>query len=550
VGASLLDPKLAERLTERLAHLGEAGRVLSSSNERAIRAAITALQAVLSKVGGQTTESAEPVADGAVSNDIPISAIEAVVTLANEAAAILLQDDSFDARRCAVQCALMQRYPWPPNYDDIGEIDMPARPWIRDIYDDVVVYQMGDDLYRCDYTINDDESITLGPPVEVEVAYVPAPDADDAALPTDSVTVSAEAEATPTVDDTRNLGGIVPIEGMQAEAAVIEGEIIPLIEKAVKKDGSMRIKLIQPGWGSSAYYPEAVLKRDGPKVFTKGLHMFWNHQTAEESASRPEGDLRDVAAVFTSDAAWEENGPAGKGLYADAKAIDGYRDSIESLAPHIGTSIRSWGRTTTGEAEGQKGPILQEFTAGQSVDFVTRAGAGGEIVQLFEAARYRPTPISDGGTTVADEMTAEQARVLREAMSGLETQLRESQATIARQNEALLLRDARDLISTVLAEAEMPDLTRKRLSEDLIKRPVVKDGALDRDTMTLQVREAVKAELTYLAQATGGTGQIKGMGSNGVISPQWQAQAEAGLADGLKRLGLSDAAASTAARGR
>jgi hypothetical protein len=102
----------------------------------------------------------------------------------------------------------------------------------------------------------------------------------------------------------------------------------------------------------------------------------------------------------------------------------------------------------------------------------------------------------------------------------------------------------------VLAEAEMPDLTRKRLSEDLIKRPVVKDGALDRDTMTLQVREAVKAELTYLAQATGGTGQIKGMGSNGVISPQWQAQAEAGLADGLKRLGLSDAAASTAARGR
>jgi hypothetical protein len=102
----------------------------------------------------------------------------------------------------------------------------------------------------------------------------------------------------------------------------------------------------------------------------------------------------------------------------------------------------------------------------------------------------------------------------------------------------------------VLSEAEMPDLTRERLAELLVKRPVIKDGQLDVEATTLAVREAVKAELTYLAQVAGGTGQIKGMGSNGAVSPVWQEQAEKQLASGLGRLGLSESAAATAARGR
>lgn len=518
----------AETVAAAGSTLMEVGRVLSTRNEKSLRSALEALQTVLAQIVGTDDAPAESA----------VSAIEAA----------LIQDDSFDAIRMAVQSALRKRVmaDMLAQMADSGDMaDMEdmygcSWPWIRDIYPTAVVYQIEDDLYQCDYTINADESVTLGPPIEVTVAYVPAPDADDAALPTGSVTIATEAEPPPA--DTPPV-----VESAEVE---VTGDIIPLIEKAVASDGALKIKIIQPGWGSSAYYPAAVLERDGPKVFPSGTKMYWNHQTAEEEAARPEGDLSNVAAVLTTGATYEAKGPSGPGLYAGAKAFGPYKAAIDELAPYIGTSIRAFGKTETREAEGRTGPVLTEFTAGRSVDFVTEAGAGGEVLELFESARGRLSAPTPGGTHVADELSAEQARVLREANEGLIAENRTKDSTIARLTEALLLRDARDLITQVLAESEMPDLTRKRLSEDLIRRPAIKDGLFDREAMTMQVREAVKAELTYLAQATGGTGQIKGMGSNGVVSPAWQAQAEKSLAGGLARLGLSEAAASTAAHGR
>lgn len=152
--------------------------------------------------------------------------------------------------------------------------------------------------------------------------------------------------------------------------------------------------------------------------------------------------------------------------------------------------------------------------------------------------------------TGTETMNTEQARVLREAMAGVESQLSEANRTIARLNEQLVLRDARDLIGEILSEAEIPDLTRRRLADDLIKRPALKEGALDREAMTTLIHEAVKAEQTYLAQVVGPNGRIVGMGSPGEISPAYREQAEKSLAGGLGRLGLSEAAATTAARGR
>lgn len=538
-------------------------------------------------------------------------------SLAAEAAAILAQDDSYDGRRCAVQCALFAAYPWPPAYDDIGSIDFPSRPWIRDLYDDVVVYQMGEDLFRRDYTINADETVTLGDPIEVEMSYVPvSAAARESEAPADAGTGAAadaagateEAKADPNVGGgtdrskipaadfagkNRSFPIVSPKDVADAAASIgragsdnyssdelkqriiriakrkgaafvaklpkawreseashdvaLDGDLVPLIEKAVKKDGTLALKLIQPGWGSSGFYPAEVLKRDGPQIFSKGLHCFWNHQTAQEAAARPEGDLRDLAAVLTSDAAWQERGPAGPGLYATAKAVGGYGDAIESLAPHIGMSIRAYGRAKTGEAEGREGAIIEELTAGQSVDFVTAAGAGGEILQLFEAARGRtPAPTSEGRPTVDEE----QARALREAMTGLETRNTELTDQLARMQEALLIRDVRDVLGATLREMDMPDMTRQRLSESLQGRAPIKDGALDRDAYRTLIAESVKAELAYLAQATGlGDGRIRGMGAT--QAPSDAAAATESLAESLKRLGgFSDDLAKVAANGR
>lgn len=331
-----------------------------------------------------------------------------------------------------------------------------------------------------------------------------------------------------------------PEPAEMGEAGTLAPEFIPLTEKAVRRDGTIPIKVIAPGWGSSGYYSPEVLKRDGPRVFEAGVQMFWDHQTATEEAERPEGSLEDLAAVLTAPARWEDNGPAGPGLYADAKVFPHYIESVDSLAPHIGVSIRANGRAMAGEAEGRRGSIIQEITAAKSVDFVTKPGAGGQILQLFEAAR-------PGHRDSAKEKDMEE---LREAQAQIATLTEQN----ARLQEALLLRDAKDYVGASLAEATLPDVTKRRLSERLTSNPPIgQDGTLDKTAYTTRIAEAIEAETEYLQAVAGyGAGRIEGMNSGGTTNA---AEAETAnvtkrMVESFRALGMSEAEATIAAAGR
>lgn len=328
-----------------------------------------------------------------------------------------------------------------------------------------------------------------------------------------------------------------------AEAGDLAGEFVPLSEAAVRKDGTATLKIIAPGWGSSGYYPADVLKRDGPGVFAKGTKGFWDHPTATEEAERPEGTLSKLASELVSDARYLDNGPAGPGLYADAKIFKPYQEAVAELAPHIGVSIRAAGRTAQGEAEGRKGPIVQQLVAARSVDWVTVPGAGGQVVEMFEAARSRPAaPVnqeSQGG-----QMDKEFETKLQERLAALE-------AENARLREAQVLRDAREIVREGLAGATVPDVTRARLLESLSANPPIKEGSLDKATLLARVTEAIKAEQAYLAEAAGyGSGRITGMGGGQgaeTVAPEDQAKR---LREAFGALGLSDKEAADAAAGR
>lgn len=160
----------------------------------------------------------------------------------------------------------------------------------------------------------------------------------------------------------------------------------PLAEKAVRRDGTVGIKIIGPGWGSSGFYERGVLERDVPRVFGPGTHMYWNHPTMSEAMERPERDLRDLAAVVVSQPRWEEQGSQGPGMYAEAAVFAGYREAVDEIAEHIGVSIRGDGITEFGKADGRQGVIVKEIAKGHSVDFVTKPGAGGRITKIFESA--------------------------------------------------------------------------------------------------------------------------------------------------------------------
>jgi hypothetical protein len=314
-----------------------------------------------------------------------------------------------------------------------------------------------------------------------------------------------------------------------AESAEITGDCIALSEKAIAADGTIPLKIIQPGWGSSGYYSPAVLQRDVPKAFPPGTHMYWNHQSPSEEAERPEGDLRNLAAVLTETPTWRESGVYGPGMYAKAKPFGEYRKAIEELAPHIGVSIRAFGSAVKGEAEGRKGRIIAELSSGRSVDFVTKPGAGGRVLELFESARPGATPaLTEEAHDMADEQKMQEAEARATAaetkLGEAEAKLAERDAKVAELSEALsareaeiaalrekeLLAKAREIVDGKLAEAKLPDVTRDRLRAALTANPPISEGAIDEDAYGITITAAIDEAAAEIA-AIRGAG-VRGMG--------------------------------------
>jgi len=458
-----------------------------------------------------------------------------------------------------------------------------------------------------------------------------------------------------------------------AHATPLQEQFTPLCERAVRPDGTIGIKIIGPGWGTSGYYGRPILERDVPRVFPAGTQMFWNHDTPTEEMERPEGDLSRLAAVTVSAPVWRDDGPKGPGMYADARPFAGYAEAIDEIGEHIGVSIRALGRHNLGEAEGRQGRIIQELVAGKSVDFVTVPGAGGAILSVFESApgtAKLPTPTvqqflseagrvlsaaneaklraaleqltavlqlldqgqtseaarvvtaqinealsnndlrdrlheqlkarfggpstwvwpqdwseSDGwvvfemstntdtavyklGMTVAendvqlaadapvkvravvnyvmsesartgaansseDDMSEQELKEARDALAEAQQQLNQRDAAVARLQEQLLLREARDFVTDRLAEAELPDITRIRLARELASNPPVKDGRIDEAELTKRLETAVAEAQAEIAAISGSDGRVTG---NGDSTPANEAGAQVpALAESRKR---------------
>lgn len=498
--------------------------------------------------------------------------------------AVLRAGDSAAAKHQAISKAVSNTYRSKDGY-----------AYTRDVFPKHVVVQHGDKMYAHPYSTDESGDVNLGDPVEVESTYSPMKESDfleadnrgplfiaernipqstrDNADPGDfagkgksfpilkpedvkaalssigragsgnyssdelkrRILAIAKRKGFPIPDsDKKESAGQLPEGTIRLEESCVD-----LVEKAVRADGTIPIKVIAPGWGSSGYYPAEVLERDGPKVFTKGLHMYLDHPTPTEESERPERSVKDLAATLTSNARWMENGPAGKGLYADAQVTSPYRQFIEEVAPQIGVSIRAAGTAESGQAEGRKGPIIKSLAQAESIDFVTRAGAGGKILQLYEAARTRqPNPIG------ATEMDEKELNALREAA-----------AEGVRLRDVVILREAKDLVTEALNKIEhLPDMVKARLTESLALNPPVtgegRERKLDKAAFETKIAEGVKSEVAYLASLGIGDGKVRGLASVGTGAGDDQKQLQTNLTESFKRLGLNDKLAGIAATGR
>jgi hypothetical protein len=165
-----------------------------------------------------------------------------------------------------------------------------------------------------------------------------------------------------------------------------------------KAKGIWRIQLIEADvQGSSGYYPAEVLERDGAKAFPKGTHIYLDHPTWREEEELPERSVDRLAAVQLEDAYYAD-GKDGHGLFARVSVRPDQRERFEWWTENaaVGMSIRALGMKEFNEATARE--EVTELVRGQSVDVVTRAGAGGRLIEMTESARQ-----SAGATSIFSE---------------------------------------------------------------------------------------------------------------------------------------------------
>lgn len=143
--------------------------------------------------------------------------------------------------------------------------------------------------------------------------------------------------------------------------------------------GVYRITVIRPGQGSSGVYSAENLA-ESAALFAPGTHMFLDHPAATD---RPERSVRDLAGVFLTEAQVEEDGS----LSAVVRVFPSFNSIVREKFDAIGVSINAWTY-----AENDADNVVPPFAGVTSVDFVTRAGAGGAITEVLESENPTATP--------------------------------------------------------------------------------------------------------------------------------------------------------------
>lgn len=273
-----------------------------------------------------------------------------------------------------------------------------------------------------------------------------------------------------------------------------QGSALLEAKKPGEKDdgaGRYRIRIIAPGRGSTGMYTAPNLAESAP-LFTPGTHMFFDHQTMTEDWERPERSVRDLAGVFESGA---EIMPDGS-LEADIKVYPSVNGIIRERWTDIGVSINGW----SVEEIGPDGvvPVLAGI---QSVDFVTRAGAKGAVLEVLESdGRWRvknpPTPSNPTNRTQEEQAVKpeEIVKAVSEAVAAaMPAAIKEAAALLAADQEKKVAEakkveapavDPYEAAAKVAEANDLPKEARVRVME------AVKRGA--------GVDDAIEAERAYI----------------------------------------------------
>lgn len=155
---------------------------------------------------------------------------------------------------------------------------------------------------------------------------------------------------------------------------------------------TLDVQLIRPGWGNESdnnFYSREVLARDA-KIF-EGVKMYATDHVSAEKNVRTEVSRVDRIVGFSADGA-----PIARVTVFDPSFAEGVRNRQKAgLLETLECSIYARGTKRDGVVNGKRGNIVESITSAHSVDWVTRAGAGGKALRLAESQTPPPTELAE-----------------------------------------------------------------------------------------------------------------------------------------------------------
>lgn len=335
--------------------------------------------------------------------------------------------------------------------------------------------------------------------------------------------------------------------------------------------GELTITVIKPGMSKNKRdYPASMLKRD--RGIFEGAKMFANHQTEAQQKAQPEGDVNNWVAQVKN--VWAEQDGT---LKAKAVVIDPqFKTKLDKLNENgmlsqMGVSIRAIGTAKESDQSGCK--VVESLIACRSVDFVTYAGAGGQV-EAMESAQF-----SDFDVDVIDEAALrarrpdlvtliENSREEKLMKTELE-QMTEANAALTASIAALTAEKATLTASNVAIAAEVATLKTKMTEAETIvmktasagelakllsesKLPTVSQDRIKKQfadaTKVEGMKEAIDAEVEYVKSlGVQKTTKNLGAGANDENTEADKTKRQANLVESYKLLGMSEAKAKLAA---
>lgn len=247
------------------------------------------------------------------------------------------------------------------------------------------------------------------------------------------------------------------------------------------------VQIIKPGWGNTHdnhYYPREMLERDAG-VFA-GTKMFeTDHHDNEKSTRTWVSTIQEITG-FT-----DEGAPIARVAIIDDSFSSKLRNlNAANMLEKMECSILANGRAKGGfEQDGRKGKIVEAITEVSSVDWVTKAGAGGKVLNLAETEMppdAKPEPVADPEPV----QEAQKVTIQEQEIQPVEPEK--------------LMEDGQ--IKAILAASRLPVVSQERLLQNMFRDPS-------------ELKAAIAKEMGYI-KSVSGSGRPFGLSESDAPTPK------------------------------